>query len=193
MDMYLKRLGSYSKNTIKFWRDFLESYEHNSMLPDDFFALETCKLALEAVESGNFGVGSIIVDSNLQIVTRAYNQVLYPYFRSDRHAEMVAMEKFEDQYQKVNTMKGYTLYTSLESCPMCMTRLITSGCEKIIHVADDPSGGMVHLKNNLPSVWIELAKRQTFAKAICSEELKKAAQQILLINVEKLNHFLLER
>ena len=141
----------YPINSIRYWKEFIESYKHNSLLFDDFFAWETCKLALQAVESGNFGIGSIIVDSQDEIVARGYNQVFHPYFRSDRHGEMVAMEKFEDQYREVATMKGYTLYTSLESCPMCMTRLITSGCEKVIHIADDPLGGMVHLKDNVAS------------------------------------------
>ncbi|MGL5836107.1 MAG: nucleoside deaminase [Waterburya sp.] len=183
----------HSTNSISYWREFLESYSLSSTFADDFFALQTCKLALQAVESGNFGIGSIVVDSQNKIVAKGYNQVFHPYFRSDRHGEMVAMERFEDQYREVTSMKGYTLYTSLESCPMCMARLIISGCEKIIHVADDPLGGMVHLKDKLPSIWIELAQRQTFAKAKCSVELEEAAQHILLINVEELNASLYQR
>lgn len=183
----------HSTNSINYWREFLESYSLTSTFADDSFALETCKLALQAVKSGNFGIGSIVVDSQGEIVASGYNQVFHPYFRSDRHGEMVAMERFENQYREVTSMKGYTLYTSLESCPMCMARLITSGCEKIIHIADDPLGGMVHLKDNLPSIWIELAQRQTFAKAKCSVELEEAAQQILLLNVEELNASLYQR
>jgi tRNA(Arg) A34 adenosine deaminase TadA len=184
---------SHPTNSINYWKDFIELYKENSMLPDDFFALETCKLALEAVESGNFGIGSIIVNSQGVIISRGYNQVFHPYFRSDRHGEMVAMGNFEDQYREVTTMKGYTLYTSLESCPMCMTRLITSGCEKVIHIADDPLGGMVNLKDNLPPIWIELTQRQTFAKAKCSKEIEEAAQQIFMLNVEELNDLLEKR
>jgi tRNA(Arg) A34 adenosine deaminase TadA len=184
---------SHPTNSINYWKDFIELYKENSMLSDDFFALETCKLALEAVESGNFGIGSIIVNSQGVIISRGYNQVFHPYFRSDRHGEMVAMGNFEDQYREVTTMKGYTLYTSLESCPMCMTRLITSGCEKVIHIADDPLGGMVNLKDNLPPIWIELTQRQTFAKAKCSKEIEEAAQQIFMLNVEELNDLLEKR
>jgi tRNA(Arg) A34 adenosine deaminase TadA len=180
-------------SSINYWKEFLGSYESNLVFLDDFFALETCKLALEAVESGNFGIGSIIVNSNSEILSRGYNQVFHPYFRSDRHGEMVAMEKFEDQYKEVANMKGYTLYTSLESCPMCLTRLITSGCEKVVHVADDPLGGMVHLKYNLPPIWSELVKRQTFAKANCSVELEAASRNIFMLNVEELNAILFQR
>jgi tRNA(Arg) A34 adenosine deaminase TadA len=184
---------SYSTNSISYWKEFLDSYKQSLVISDDLFAWETCQLALQAVESGNFGIGSIIVDVQGEIVARGYNQVFHPYFRSDRHGEMVAMEKFEDQYREVTTMKSYTLYTSLESCPMCMARLITSGCGKVIHIADDPLGGMVHLKNNLPPVWTELAQRQTFSKARCSVELEQAAQQIFMLNVNELNALLRQR
>jgi hypothetical protein len=53
---------SHSTNSISYWKEFLDSYKPNSILGDDFFAWETCKLALQAVESGNFGVGSIIIN-----------------------------------------------------------------------------------------------------------------------------------
>jgi tRNA(Arg) A34 adenosine deaminase TadA len=177
----------HSIDSTNYWKEFLASYQPNLEYPDDLFALETSKLALQAVELGNFGIGSIIVDPHHKVVARGHNQVFYPYFRSDGHGEMIAMSNFEDRYRDVATMKGYTLYTSLESCPMCMARLITSGCERIIHVADDPLGGMVHLRNNLPPIWIKLAKHQIFAKAQCSRELEEAAQRIFLMNVEELN------
>jgi cytosine deaminase len=184
---------SHSTNSISYWKEFLESYKPNSILGDDFFAWKTCKLALQAVESGNFGVGSIIINSQGEIVATGHNQVFNPYFRSDRHGEMVAMKSFEQKYREVTNMKGYTLYTSLESCPMCLARLITCGCEKVIHITDDPLGGMMYLKNNLPPIWIELAQRPTFAKAKCSRELEEAAQQILMLNVEELNTILSQR
>jgi len=173
-------------NTMNLTR-MLHSYQPNPGFVDDFYALETCKLALQAVESGNFGIGCIVVNPNGDIVARGHNQVFYPYFRSDRHGEMVVMDMIEENYKRNNGMKGYKLYTSLESCPMCMARLITSGCETIIHVADDPSGGMVHLKHNLPPMWIELAKAQKFAKARCSSQIEKAAQSIFMLNAEGLN------
>ena len=169
------------------------SYRPNPCFVDDFYALEACKLALQAVVSGNFGIGCIVVDPNGVIVAKGHNQVFYPYFRSDRHGEMVVMNKIEEYNRSTNGMKGYKLYTSLESCPMCMARLITSGCESIIHVADDPSGGMVHLKDNLPPMWIELAKTQTFNKARCSLQIEEAAKSIFFLNAEELNERLLKR
>lgn len=182
--------SSNQNKTISYWKDFLTAYQPASEYIDDFFALEVCKLALQAIELGNFGIGSILVDPSSNIVAKGHNQVFQPYFRSDRHGEMVVMEKFENHYRKVPTMKDYTLYTSLESCPMCMARLITSGCGTILHVADDPLGGMVHLKSNLPPIWLKLAKNQTFAQANCSATLKEAAQSIFMLNSDGLNNIL---
>ncbi len=180
-------------NSISYWESFLESYEPNSDYPDDFYALETCKLALKAVKLGNFGVGSLIIDPQGNIVAKGHNQVFYPYFRSDRHGEMVAMNQFEEEHQNLTTMRGYTLYTSLESCPMCMTRLITSGCGTVLHVADDPIGGMVHWQKNLPPVWRELTQNQQFKPAQCSLEIKEAAKSIVMLNIEQLNQRLHQR
>ena len=184
---------SYQNATINDWQRILDSYPQNPDFIDDFFALETCKLALQAVESGNFGIGCIVVNPNGVIVAKGHNQVFYPYFRSDRHGEMVVMNKIEENNRTSNGMKGYKLYSSLESCPMCMARLINSGCETIIHVADDPSGGMVHLKHNLPPTWIELAKAQNFVKAKCSSQLEEAAQSIFMLNAKDLNERLRAR
>lgn len=180
-------------SAVNYWKDFLESYQQNPEYPDDFFALETCKLALRAVELGNFGIGCIIVNPSGNILVKGHNQLFQPYFRSDGHGEMIVMEEFENKYRKIETMRGYKLYTSLESCPMCLARLITSGCETIIHVADDPLGGMVHLKNNLPPIWIKLTKHQTFAKAKCSKALEEASHRIFELNAEELNKYLLSR
>ena len=184
---------NHQNDSIKDLTIMLGSYRPNPCFVDDFYALEACKLALQAVVSGNFGIGCIVVDPNGVIVAKGHNQVFYPYFRSDRHGEMVVMNKIEEYNRSTNGMKGYKLYTSLESCPMCMARLITSGCESIIHVADDPSGGMVHLKDNLPPMWIELAKTQTFNKARCSLQIEEAAKSIFFLNAEELNERLLKR
>jgi tRNA(Arg) A34 adenosine deaminase TadA len=184
---------SYRDASINDWRQFLYAYKLNPEYENDFFALETCKLALEAVELGNFGIGCIVVNPHGAIVAKGHNQVFYPYFRSDRHGEMVVMDQIENTHRQTIGLKGYTLYTSLESCPMCMARLIISGCETIIHVADDPSGGMVHLKDNLPPMWIELARSQNFVKARCATELEEAAQHIFLLNAEELNERLRRR
>jgi len=180
-------------NDLSKWKEKLSKYKILEDCVDDKYSWVTCILALQAVNLGNFGVGSIIVNKDGEIVTHGHNEVFEPYFRSDNHAEMVVMNKFEKEHKEFNNFKGYVLYTSLESCPMCLARLITSGIEEVLHVAADDDGGMVHKISDLPPIWISLAKRQIFRKAKCSKYLMESAKGIFLINTEKLDRKLSKR
>ena len=169
------------------WRDWLTDYLFRENYPDDGYAWLTCVLALKGKNSGNYGVGDILVDDNGNVVASGHNEVFHPHFRSDRHAEMVVMDNFEEAYPDIVQLKGYTLYTSVECCPMCLTRLISSGVNRVLYVAPDEAGGMVHRLNNLPPPWVELAKRQAYGRADCSPELVTAATEIFLLNRAELN------
>lgn len=175
------------------WKTWLTDYQFNDEYPDDGYIWLTCVLALEAVDTGNFGVGCILIDRGGDVVVQAHNKVFDPYFRSDRHAEMVVMDELEDTQRKMTKLEGYVLYTSLESCPMCLSRLITSGVKTVLYAAPDITGGMVHKMKNLPPVWIDLAKRQVFRQAKCSQDLTNAANQIFLLNADELNEKLKSR
>lgn len=184
--------------TIAGWKKWLDAYQPKAAYPDDAPSLESVKLALEAVEAGNFGIGCVLHDPGGKEVVRGNsNHVFKPYFRSDFHGEMVVMDAFEDKYRDVTSMKGYTLYTSLESCPMCMARLITSGCGIVLYVAPDKTGGMVHLMENLPPVWLDLMRKrkppQVFGQAECSPDLRQAGLAMLALSGPDLNEKLIER
>lgn len=181
------------RDLIARWRQKLQDYTPQDAHPDDDYVRQTCFLAIEAVEDGDFGIGCIMLGPNGKLVSAGHNELFNPYFRSDRHGEMVVMDRFEEANQQVTSMEGYTLYTSLESCPMCMARLITSGVETVLYAAADPTGGMVHLMNNLPPVWIQLAKRQTWGVANCAPYLAQAANEIFMINAAELNTILENR
>ena len=71
---------------------------------------------------------------------------------------------------------GYTMYSSLESCPMCLFRIITSGLTEVYHVVDDKGGGMVHLYDQLPPFWKDISKGRIFKKAECSDDLTEIAE-----------------
>lgn len=175
------------------WKKFLNSYNFDGKYPEDPYAWLTCILALAGVASGNFGIGCVLVDGDYNIVGQGHNQVHKPHFRSDLHAEMVVMNKFEDEHKDLDNLRNYTLFTSLESCPMCMARLISSGVKTVLHVSPDERGGMVHKMNDLPEVWPEIARRQIFDQAKCSSDLIDAALQIFLLNVEELDNKLIAR
>lgn len=173
--------------TIHNWKSMLLDYQFKSEYKDDIFAWYSCLLALKAVCCGNLGVGALLVDNKEVVVAEGGNTVFNPNFRSDLHAEMVVLNQFEDNNKEISSVKGYTLYTSLEPCPMCLTRLITSGINTVLFVAPDKLGGMVHIFKNLPSAWHVLAEQQRFCRADCSQELVIAAEKIFLLNHNELS------
>src|SRR5262249_45835252 len=154
--------------------------------PDDAYAWLTCALALTAVAAGNFGVGAVLVEGDGQVVAQGHNQVFRPHFRSDRHAEMVVLDDWEDTQPHLPEGATLTLYTSLEPCPMCLVRLSPSAVRRVRFAAPDGRGGMVSRMDSLPPFWAELARRKAFGPGQCSPDLVHAAGQIFLLNLEEL-------
>jgi cytosine deaminase len=168
------------------WKPYLLGYQPQEGHPDDAYVWLACALALEAVATGNFGIGAVLVDETGQVAALGHNQVFSPHFRSDRHAEMVVLDGWEDARRGRPDGDGAVLYTSVEPCPMCLVRLSTSAVRKVLFAAPDLPGGMVHRLANLPPFWLEMAQRTTFARAECSDGLAHAAGQIFLLNLEEL-------
>jgi len=188
----LKKIDSKNEKVMN-WKGWLNEYGFLPGHPDEPYAWLSVVLALKSVDSGNYGVGSILVDADGKVISMGHNLVYSPHFRSDLHGEMVVLNMFENEHPEITTLEGYTLYTSLESCPMCLVRLISSGINAILHVSPDPIAGMVGMINFLPPLWRELSTRQTFARAACSDELSNAAVEIMLLNAEQLLEVLRKR
>ncbi len=181
----VKSMGEIASNLIH--------YQFGGESPDDDKIWLTCVLALEAVSTGNFGIGALLTNGQGTIVAYGHNEVFSPYFRSDRHAEMVVLTRFEEEHRRTRKVGAFSLYTSLEPCPMCLARLITSGIGTIKHAATDPSGGMVHIMKNLPGVWLELSAKRAFIAADCSVKLSELAKEIFLLTADELNRKLARR
>ena len=188
----LDRMAS-NTSIIQKYVQLLKNYNINSRFNDDTYAWLSTILALKAIDSGNLGIGSILMNDKNEVVAMGHNKVFHPFFRSDAYAEMIVMNKFEKQNQRINSMRGYCLYTSLEPCPMCLTRLITSGVEKVLHVAPDIYAGMVHLKDRLPEIWQSLLQDQIFEPAKCSPEIVAISEDIFRINQETLDSKIKDR
>jgi len=185
-------------NNIKKIRDELEQLQTNvdgrlDDYPDEQISLYTCEEALNAVMEGNYGVGCVLMGPSGDIVLRGHNQVFHPYFRSDRHAEMVVMDKFEDIHQEVLDMSGYVLHCSLEPCPMCLARLISARIGTVKYVASDIDGGMMHQADKLPKNFIRLAKNQSFVQSQSSPDIQKIASEIFFLNINELRDKLFKR
>ena len=159
--------------------------------PDDPFILVTLKEALLGNRERNGGIGACLVrEKTGEVVERTHNRQYEPYFRSDLHAEMDLLTRYEERvrltrsrdpgspsYRNPRNMAGLVLYTSVEPCPMCLTRLINAGVKKVYYAAPDPEGGMAGRFNALPPFWKAMAQEMILEPARCSPELKMLAEK----------------
>ena len=178
---YLENIHSNAESITR-WKSWLANYHFHDEYRDDAHIWLSCILALEAVSAGNFGVGCILINESGDVILAGHNEVFTPYFRSDRHAEMVVIDAYEDSFQDTPTMKGHVLYTSLEPCPMCLARLIMSGIPTVLYAALDSHGGMVQKVREFPPSFIQFSEGHVFDQAQCSQELIQAAFDIFSIN-----------
>jgi tRNA(adenine34) deaminase len=163
-----------------------------SMIPDpqhphDPFILVTLEEAIKAKrEKAGGGVGACLVrESTGEIVERGRNHQFAPYFRSDMHAEMDLLNRYEDHVRisrpadnkayNPRRTDGLVLYSSVEPCPMCLARIIDAGLKKTYYAAPDPTGGMVHKIKDMPPFWTNAAKGRIYAEADCSPAMKDIA------------------
>jgi cytosine deaminase len=170
----------------------LKDYSFNNSFIHDKEIWLTCILALQSITLGNFGIGCVITDSNNNVVSYGNNQVFYPSFRSDFHAEMVALNHFESVVRP-EAVGDYKLFTSLEPCPMCLARILTAGIPEVYYAADDIEGGMAHLKERMPQVWVEMMKERHITEADCSQKLIAISELLVQMNRDALDEKLKRR
>ena len=150
----------------------------------DRFAFEVIDEAIKAANNGNFGVGAILVDKKtFNIEYRGQNKV-FSHHRSDLHAEMDVLTKFEEDNKGKSRelLKHFMLLSSIESCPMCICRMITAGVNEAYHIANDAPSGMVQTFYNLPPVWHEIAQGHIYQQADCSPELSVLAKEVFSLS-----------
>jgi tRNA(Arg) A34 adenosine deaminase TadA len=136
----------------------------------DHFARIVVAEAIDAGLEGNAAVGALLASPDGEILLVERNRMLVPFFRSDYHAEMVLLSRYEEE-QRPADLHGYTLVTSLEPCEMCMIRIVISGVSNVLYVAEDLGKGGITGPNKLAANWARLAASQHFALAECDERL----------------------
>ena len=193
MTMGIAEVVKSEKNPLEQLKIKIDKLVPDKNYPHDPFVIITLQEAIRAALEGNFGVGAILIHNRKEIVQRGHNRVFSPHFRSDMHAEMDVMTKFEEGHKDIESMDGYTLFSSIEPCPMCLGRLITSGVGKVYYAAIDQEGGMANRLAYMPSEWRELAERQDFGLADCSPELSEIALRVFMETVEKNDNRLRQR
>jgi len=166
----------------------IERLTPDSAFKDDRYGLIVVKEALTSLKEGSGGIGACLVDAKTgQLVETGRNRQYRPYFRSDMHAEMDLLNRYEDRLRKQGGGASNSdprqcgdliLFTSTEPCPMCLTRIINSGIQRMYYINPDPDGGMAHRMEQLPKFWREFAAGRDFRQADCSPALKKIARDL---------------
>lgn len=155
---------------------------------DDIYGLIVIRDAMISLEEGSGGIGACLVDETTgRVVARGRNRQYAPYFRSDRHAEMDLLTRYEDQMRKKGgsasgndprECKNLVLISSVEPCPMCLTRIINAGIKKMLYVVPDKNGGMVSRIDQLPPFWRNIARQCEYRQADCSPEIQRIARDL---------------
>ena len=166
----------------------INEYKLNPAFKDDVFGLLVVKQALISLKEGSGGIGACLVKEKTgEVVATGRNRQYTPYFRSDLHGEMDLLTRWEDWLRKKGGSRsgndprncdGLILVSSMEPCPMCLTRIINAGIKKMIYLAEDHDGGMVTRMDNLPPFWKKFAEGVEYRLAVCSPELRKISEDL---------------
>ena len=137
-------------------------------------------------------MGAVIFDARGEVVLRAGSRVIRPQFRSDGHAEMMALGSLEADHPAL-VPSTLTLMVSLEPCPMCLARIKLSGIGRVRYLADDYDGGMVHLAGRLPPIFRLLHPDQDIRRADVDPALRELALALFGCNLRALRRAVLAR
>jgi guanine deaminase len=90
------------------------------------------RLALEEARQGDFPFGALIVQDK-KVVASGHNTGIKSNDPT-AHGEIVAIRNFTSKYP-ANNLKGATIYTTGEPCPMCMGAIIWCGFGRVVYAA----------------------------------------------------------
>lgn len=171
---------------------------------DDGHGLEACRLALDALEQGNYGVAALLIDTQGRVVAQSENRVFsqtvpaqghlnasFADYHSSAHAEMLLVDQLEAGLVPYPA-EQLTLLVTLEPCPMCLARLLVSGIGSVRYIARDPDGGMLTQADKLPPAWRNLIQLQSHYKAHVSTVVGALAADIAATNLVTLRRKLLK-
>jgi tRNA(adenine34) deaminase len=115
---------------------------------------QTFEVAWESFLEGSRPIGAIVVNEEGDIVSKGKSSTkkqtsdAAAFHNEIAHAEVNALLKLDN---RIHThVKGYTLYTSLEPCPLCFGAFYMSGIRNLKYAAKDKYGGSTNLKDTTP-------------------------------------------
>jgi tRNA(Arg) A34 adenosine deaminase TadA len=98
----------------------------------------------EAFKNGSIPIGAAIADENSNIISVGRNRLYEQSTLNPKiaHAETECLRNLD--VSKYPNVKQYTLYASMEPCPMCFGTIVMSNFRKLKVAAKDSYCGAVH-------------------------------------------------
>ena len=116
------------------------------------------RMAIDEGRAADLPFGAVIVHAG-RVIASGGN-----HGRTQRdptaHGEMVAIRNAVD-YPGADALKGATLYTTGEPCPMCMGAIIWCHIGRVVYAASIPQ--LATLMDQIMTPSTEIAARETFA------------------------------
>jgi tRNA(adenine34) deaminase len=115
---------------------------------------ETFEVAWQSFLEGSRPIGAIVVDEAGEKISNGKSSTMKETLDSAvfhnelAHAEVNALLKIDNRVHK--HVNGYTLYSSLEPCPLCFSAFYMSGIRNLKYAAKDKYGGSTNLKDTTP-------------------------------------------
>ncbi|WP_318617536.1 nucleoside deaminase [Sporosarcina sp. YIM B06819] len=111
-----------------------------SMDQDRFFLEMALEEAEQALKEDTYPVGAVIVDENFNLISRGRNRV-HPAQDATAHAEIDAIRNAGQAIfnAKIKREK-FTIYSSLEPCPMCTGGILFANIKRVIWLLNDDLG-----------------------------------------------------
>ncbi|NME05570.1 nucleoside deaminase [Psychrobacillus sp. BL-248-WT-3] len=122
---------------------------------DRYFLEMALGEAEKALEENTYPVGAVIVDEHFNLVAKGRNRV-HPSQDITAHAEMDAIRNAGTaMFDAKIKHKKFTLYSSLEPCPMCTGGILFAKIQRVVWLLNDDHGfgGYKRLKD--ASVFLE--------------------------------------
>jgi tRNA(adenine34) deaminase len=110
--------------------------------------------AWESFQEGSRPIGAVVVNENGEVIatgkSATFNELSNTVISHNElaHAEINALLKIDNRVHK--KVANYTLYSTMEPCPLCFGAFYMSGIRNLEFAAKDKYGGSTNLKDTTP-------------------------------------------
>jgi tRNA(adenine34) deaminase len=146
---------------------------------DEYYMKLAIKEALKAFKKGEVPVGAVLVNNYGKVISRGYN---LKESKKDptAHAEIIAIRKGAKKIENWR-LSGFTIYVTLEPCPMCFYAIIQARIKRLVFGALNIKLGIIYnslnlMPQNIFNKYIEV--KGGVLEDECSELIKKFFEEI---------------